>query len=167
MKGAYEVAVGDRAVYVRVHGLASMTNCLCVRDFLDGMLRAHRTFVVLDLADCTGMDSTFMGVLAGVAGHDASGASAGVAIVNASERLTKLLDGVGLTELIYVDATPFEPPSLEFHVLEEQASERDRLELVRSAHEHLIAISQQNEVIFGPLVRAMEQEMRARGMLPA
>lgn len=165
LSGYYEVAVGERAVYLRVHGLGSMNNCLCVRDFLEDMVEDHRGFVVVDLEDCTGMDSTFMGVLAGIATYEVDGRPVGVAVVNGSPQLVKLLRGVGLTELVYVDPQPFDPPPLEFHRLEEQPSEEDRLKLIRAAHEHLIEISEENEKLFGPLVKTIEREMRDRGIL--
>ena len=165
LKGSYEVAVGARAVYVRVHGLGSMNNCFCVRDFLDDMLDSHRGFIVFDLQDCTGMDSTFMGVIAGVATAEQDGRPIGVAVVNASERLVKLIGSVGLTELVFIEPDPFDTPDLEFHLLEEQCTETDRIRLIRSAHTHLIGISEENERIFGSLVRGIEKEMARSGML--
>lgn len=165
LKGSYEVAVGSRAVYVRVHGLGSMNNCLCVRDFLDGMLQSDRGFVVIDLRDCTGMDSTFMGVIAGTASFETEDLSIGVAVVNASSELFRLLETVGLTELVFVDPEPFDVKDVEFHALEEQAGEESRLKLVRQAHEHLIKISDKNEQAFGDLLRTIEMEMKTRGML--
>jgi len=165
LKGVYEVAAGRRAVYVRAHGLASMTNCLCVRDVLDRFIKSKRSFVIFDLSDCTGMDSTFMGVIAGVATQDLNDKPVGVVVVNASPRLAGLLESVGLTELVYVDPDPFETPGVQFHLLEEQATEEDRLKLIRTAHEHLIAISEENEKIFGPLLSAVESEMKHRGII--
>ena len=42
----YEVAVGTHAIYIRVHGLASMNNCLSVRDFIEDMFDdEHETLV--------------------------------------------------------------------------------------------------------------------------
>jgi len=165
LKGSYDVAVGQRAVYIRVNGLGSMNNCLCVRDFLDDMGAQGRSFVVVDLKYCTGMDSTFMGVLAGAATDEREGRRMAVAVVNADPHLVKLLRSVGLTEIIYVDPEPFEAPDLEFHHLEETATEKERLACIRTAHEHLMKISADNERIFGPLVRLIEKEMRARGFL--
>ena len=165
LKGSYEVAVGARAIYVRVHGLGSMTNCLCVRDFLDDMLSSNRGFIVFDLDDCTGMDSTFMGVMAGVATFHVDDHPAGVAVVNAGKPLVKLLRSVGLNELVFIEPDSFDIPDLEFHVLEEKATEEERLKLIRSAHEHLINISDENEKLFGGLIRTLEAEMKKRGMI--
>lgn len=166
-KTAYEVAVGKRAIYSRVHGLASMTNCLCLRDFVDQMLADGHSFLVVDLADCTGMDSTFMGLLAGAATFEVQGRPVGVAVVNASEALVRLLRSVGLNELVYIETAPFETPDLQFVRLEEQPNEEERLRLIRNAHRNLIRLSDKNEELFGTLVSALEIEMRQRGMLSA
>lgn len=163
--GFYEVAVGKRAVYIRVHGHASMNNCFCLRDFIDRMLHVGHSFFVVDLADCAGMDSTFMGVLAGAATYEQNGKAPGIAAVNVGEPLVRLLRSVGLTELIFIEADRFDVPvDLEFVRLEEQATEEDRLILIRAAHEQLIKICDHNEEVFGPFVAALEMEMKQRGM---
>ena len=162
--GYYEVATGARAVYVRVHGLASMSNCLCLRTSLESLLAEGRSFIVVDLADCTGMDSTFMGLLAGAATYERNNKRSGVAAVNVSEPLLQLLKNVGLTELIFVEPEPFEAPALEFIRLEEQRGEKERLACVQAAHEHLMKINDHNEEIFRPYVAALELEMKQRGM---
>ena len=162
--GYYEVATGTRAVYVRVHGLATMSNCLCLRTFMEGLLAGGRSFIVVDLADCAGMDSTFMGVLAGAATYEQNGKAPGIAAVNVSEPLLRLLKNVGLTELIFVEPEPFETPALEFVRLEEQRGEKERLACVQAAHEHLMKINDRNEEVFRPFVAALELEMKQRGM---
>ena len=162
--GYYEVAAGTRALYVRVHGLATMSNCLCLRSTVEKLLADGHSFIVVDLADCTGMDSTFMGVLAGAATYEREGKTLGVAAVNVSEPLLRLLKEVGLTELIFVEPEPFETPALQFVRLEEQRGEKELLACVRSAHENLMKLNERNEGIFRPLVAALEEEMKQRGM---
>jgi len=163
-RGFYEVAIAKHAAYVRVYGLATMNNSLCLRDFIEKALAVGRTFIIVDLAHCTGMDSTFMGLLAGAAMSEQNGKSPGVAAVNAGGPLLELLKSVGLTELIFVEPEPFNAPDFEFARLEEPSGEDARLALVRSAHEHLIKLSDHNEEVFGPLVAALEMEMRQRGI---
>ena len=162
--GYYEVAIGKRAVYVRAHGLASMNNCLCLREFLDKLLADGHSFIIVDLGDCTGMDSTFMGVLAGAATFEQRDRTPGIIVVNADATLMRLLQSVGLGELLMIEEKPFKIPHMEFARLEEQASEEERLALIRAAHTHLIKISEENERLFGPLVQVLEDEMRKRGL---
>jgi len=162
--GYYEVAIGKRAVYARAHGLASMNNCLCLREFLDKLLADGHSFIIVDLADCTGMDSTFMGVLAGAATYEQDGHTPGIIVVNADPSLVRLLQSVGLGELLMIEDKPFKIPPMQFVRLEEQAGEEERLTLIRAAHTHLIKISEENERLFGPIVRVLEDEMRKRGL---
>jgi len=161
----YEVAVGRRAVYVRVHGLASMNNCLCVRDFIEDMLQSDHGFIIVDLRECVGMDSTFMGVLAGAATFGKEGARPGVAVVNAGETLAGLLKSVGISELVFIDPEPFATPEIDFFRLEEQPGEEARLACIRAAHKKLIEVGEANEKLFGPFLAALESEMKQRGML--
>ncbi len=164
--GYYEVAIGKRAVYVRVHGLASMNNCLCLRDCIEHALADGHNFVIVDLKDCTGMDSTFMGVLASAATPYRRDPPPGVAVVNADKRLAGLLDSVGISELVYVDPAPFEPPQIAFIRLNESAPDDDaRLACVHAAHRELIEVAAENEKVFGPFLSVLESEMKARGMI--
>ena len=165
LEGYYEVAIGKRAVYVRVHGMATMNNCLCVRDFIDDMLGSEHSFIIADLSDCTGMDSTFMGVLAGAATFHKEDPQPGVAVVNADKALIDLLKSVGISELVFVDSQPFTPPSVEFLRLDDRAGERERLACIRTAHQKLIAVSEENEKVFRPFLTALESDMKRCGML--
>ena len=162
--GYYEAAVGKNAVFVRAHGLASMNNCLCVRDFVDHMLETGHLFVVFDLADCTGMDSTFMGLLAGAATYDLNEHTPGVAVVNADKSLQGLLKEVGIDELVLIESEPFEDPAIQFIRLPEKTDETERLACIVQAHQKLIPLSDQNEKIFGPLIASIEAEMKQKGM---
>ena len=162
--GHYEVAFGSRAVYLRAHGLASMNNCLCVRDFIEEALRAGHSFLVVDLAACSSMDSTFMGVLAGAATYEQKDGPVSVAIVNANAECLKEMEGVGLQELIMVEPKAFEVPALEFVRLDEQPNEERRLAMIHAAHQKLVTLSDKNEQLFGPIVAVLAEDMKRRGM---
>lgn len=163
-KGYYEAAVGKNAVFVRAHGLASMNNCLCVRDFIDHMLDEGHNFLIIDLADCTGMDSTFMGLIAGAATYDLNEHAPGVAIVNANRSLQSLIEEVGITEFVLIESEPFEDPNIQFIPLPEKTDERERLACIVQAHQKLIPLSEQNEKVFGPLLATIEAEMKQKGL---
>ena len=98
--GRYEVATARNAVYVRAHGLASMNNCLALRDFLDQVMTLGQTLVIMDLAYCTGMDSTFMGVLAGMATRLARQTGGKMLMLNVPDKLFEILSTLGLDQLM-------------------------------------------------------------------
>ena len=54
-------------VIIRIEGRASFQNSSSLQDFMTEMRRQGKVRYVIDFAHCTSMDSTFLGVLAGVA----------------------------------------------------------------------------------------------------
>ena len=158
-EGHYEVGVSRHAVYVRVIGLASMYNAACVRDLIEQMLDEGHQEVVFDLEECIAMDSTFLGVLAGAATHCGADGMPKVTVLNASAANLRLLEGVGLTELIGVCSAHVDPPDVRLEALHERTQEAERLELVRAAHERLIQIDERNEEGFGSFLSTLNEEM--------
>jgi len=66
-------------VVMRIEGRASFQNSGCLRDFVTEMLAQGKTRLVIDFQHCTSMDSTFLGILAGVALQLRKGGAASVA----------------------------------------------------------------------------------------
>lgn len=54
-------------VVVKVRGRASFMNSQPIREFLQHAIRGGQRRFAIDFSECTGMDSTFLGVLAGTA----------------------------------------------------------------------------------------------------
>ncbi|MGH8019871.1 MAG: STAS domain-containing protein, partial [Opitutaceae bacterium] len=63
----YLVDAYSDPVLIKVRGRASFLNSQLIRDFLQQSIRDGKRRFVVDFAECTGMDSTFLGVLAGTA----------------------------------------------------------------------------------------------------
>src|ERR1041385_1778449 len=118
-QGHYLVASTRESFYVRVMGLATMTNSVPLQEALeDGLRRGMRRFV-FDLEGCSGFDSTFMGLLLGVArGAEGEGSSPAVLLVNASADHARLLAGVGIDRLVQLHPAPVRFPDLELRKLE-------------------------------------------------
>ena len=53
--------------WIRCEGKGSFLNSPAVKEFGEARIRRGEECLVVDLEDCTGMDSTFMGTLAGLA----------------------------------------------------------------------------------------------------
>jgi anti-anti-sigma regulatory factor len=92
------------AVWVRVRGRGSFQNSPDLKAFADASItRGDRTFVI-DLEDCTGMDSTFMGTITGIALTLAqTGGGGAVHVLNAIQRNRQLLENLGLDQVLTLD----------------------------------------------------------------
>ncbi len=160
--GSYEVARTGETVYVRVHGLANMNNAATFQDFTHEMVEAGFRRTVLDLADCRGMDSTFMGCLVRLAQELLeAGAPAGesVVIVNADDHCRKVIDSLGLAAFVSIRDDELELPDVEMKaLLEKPPPAKERLRLIRRAHEELVKIDRRNAERFGAFLAALEGE---------
>lgn len=156
--GKIEVARLGHVVYVRVTGLATMHNCGSLSGLCHNMLDGACQEVVFDLAQCTGMDSTFMGVMAGLAQCRPEGPCP-VVVANADDHLRKLMDGLGLSYIVDVRDDPVQAPRVETQELHDDwANEHDKIEFIKEAHEHLVAIDKRNHERFGPLLDAFTKQ---------
>ena len=91
------VARQDDVVGVRVLGRATFKVSRELRTFGMQILEEQISGIIVDLSECQGMDSTFIGVLAmiGLQGRGKTD----VVVVNASAAHRELLDGIGVSRL--------------------------------------------------------------------
>ena len=153
-----EVALSDHVVYIRVIGLATMHNCGALSEFCNAELDVDCREVVFDLRQCTGMDSTFMGVMAGLALRYQDRPEP-VAVVNADEHCRTLMEGLGLSHIVNVHAEAVDIPQVEGQELREDwATEQERLQCIMQAHENLVRIDQRNKERFGRFLHAFTKQ---------
>jgi hypothetical protein len=164
--GVFRIARSGDAIYVRVVGLATMTNSATFKDFADRMQsEGYRAFVV-DLAECRGVDSTFMGLLLGLAQGSGSGSARDkLLVVNANAHCRKQMESIGLHRLLRIQSEPAALPcDLALHELpESEPSPVQRLKLIMKAHQDLIAIDKKNEEKFGAFLKDIAKNLGARG----
>ncbi len=100
------VGVFDGFSWIRFEGKGSFMNSPSLKAFGDSRIAAGETRMVVDLAACTGMDSTFMGTLAGMAARLSAQENGGLQIAEPGERNRRSLEDLGLDFLMEID-----PPS--------------------------------------------------------
>jgi len=150
-KPVYLVDAYSDPVVVRIEGRASFQNSACLRDFFAELLRRAKTRFVLDFQNCTSMDSTFLGVLAGAALELRKSTPPGSLVVaRVGQRNLELIRNLGLHRLLFIDTGD---PSGRFDkcdtALECQAkTEIETARLVLEAHENLVSADEANRTKF-------------------
>jgi anti-anti-sigma regulatory factor len=155
--GSFRIARSKDAIYVRVIGLGNMNNSVTFKDFADRMQQeGYRAFVV-DLADCRGVDSTFMGILLGLRDR--------LVVVNANAHCRKQMESIGLHRVVRIqEEAASVPPALELHELpESEADPVTRLKLIMRAHQDLIAIDRKNQDKFGAFLSDLARHLGGGG----
>jgi anti-sigma B factor antagonist len=148
-------------VAIRVEGKASFKNCACVKTFLDQMIAQGKIRFVMDFAACSGMDSTFLGVLAGAAITLRKLQPRGTLVVaRLNERNLELVQNLGLTRLLTVDdgaeCTPRMDSALDSRpVTDEIAAAR----VVLTAHQNLVKADAKNEAKFKDVLAFLQQQI--------
>lgn len=139
-------------VILRIQGRASFLNCAPVRDFFDRIAEMGKRSVVIDFQDCTGMDSTFLGIMAGAALEFRKLEPPGdFTLVRLSQRNLELVRNLGLHRIMNVETGDFQ---MAFNICKTEAlncatqSEVDNAKMVLRAHECLVEADSSNQKKF-------------------
>jgi anti-sigma B factor antagonist len=142
------VCVNGRAACVRIVGRANFTSSVDFKRLVYQLQNDGCNVIILDLRECLIMDSTFLGVLAAMGNScessRAEGRNCTIELFRPSERVTDLLDNLGVLPLFKLVQ---ETPSFEcFRPIDE--GDTSKLELTQTcleAHRTLMATSAENE----------------------
>lgn len=152
---AFLVDAACDPVMIRVEGRASFQNSASLRDFMGEMRRQSRIRYVMDFKTCTSMDSTFLGVLAGVALDLRKVVGGSLVLCRVGERNLELIQNLGLHRLLTVDAESCLPCAEKLAAAAPVAlapqgklNELENARLVLAAHENLIAAAEANRAKF-------------------
>lgn len=171
LHGCFHVASWKNSIVIKVEGFATLNNSLFFHDFVDEMLREGFFDFIIDLSSCKGMDSTFMGVLVGVLNFKKTMlrepekydffCDPYVTIVNANTYHHKLLDGLGISQVLSIKTTPVKLPDVEMRTLkEERYDPQKRMKMIQEAHCHLMKLNAKNEKEFGQFLKLLEEELK-------
>jgi anti-anti-sigma factor len=155
-------AVEGATLWIKIEGRACAERA---KDFGGAVsrFRAHGVRkVILDLAGCRLMDSTFSGVLTGLVESPGEDKLTFV-LVNPSTRVTDLLDNLGVLPLVHVLSDLPDGPGSDS--VEEVAcgnySRSDQTACCLEAHRLLMALKPENRSRFADLTRMLENDLLA------
>jgi anti-anti-sigma factor len=153
---------------IRVIGRGSFKNSTALKDFSSHAVEQGILVLILDMAACAGMDSTFMGVLAGLALRlEKNGGS--VELANLNERMTALIATLGLDLVVRAHPPGGAPPELAplLEAETDQASIREAefphartAETMLEAHETLVRISPDNLPKFRDVIEYLREDVQ-------
>ncbi len=161
------LGVFDGFSWIRLEGKGSFVNSPVLKALGEERIAAGETCLVVDLEACTGMDSTFMGSLAGMATRLASSDGGSLHIARPGERNRRSLEDLGLDFLMRID-----PPDASWQgrvdaIRNNLVAPRapgvpgrfERTRHVLEAHQTLAGINDKNARSFSGVVSLLEGEM--------
>lgn len=153
--------------WVRCEGKGSFLNSPLIKSFGEERLGQGELLLVVDLEECSGMDSTFMGTLAGMASRLSAVDGGGLQIACADERNRRSLEDLGLDFLMQINPSdgpwtnrlgeirarlvPVAPSS--------PGAREERARHVLQAHEVLSGVNDRNAREFENVVGTLKQQL--------
>jgi len=160
------VLVQDKLVCIKIAGRANFQASIDFKTLVNALWTKGHIHFVLELSDCQLMDSTFMGVLAGL-GLRFNQVRSGeqpvtMELLNASERVSDLIDNLGITYLFQIHKGAA-PAATELNPVEKPVGPPDRTETARTcleAHRLLMELNPDNISKFKDVAKFLEEDLK-------
>ena len=161
------IGIFDGFSWIRCEGKGSFLNSPVMKAFGDERIANGEHCLVVDLGGCTGMDSTFMGTLAGMAARLSAHEGGVLQIADSGSRNRRSLEDLGLDFLLEID-----PPSAPWRGNVDSirndltppqpagaAGNIQRTQHVLEAHQILSETNEKNAREFSNVVKLLEGEL--------
>jgi anti-anti-sigma regulatory factor len=153
----------DDPVIVKISGKASFLNSSPVKDLFDQLVEQGKARFVIDFQDCTGMDSTFLGILAGLGIKMMKADPPGsIVLTRLGVRNLELIQNLGLHRLLTVDrGDEVETGSNGMETIEKspRLTEVENARMVLEAHENLVEIDESNKSKFQDVISFLKSQV--------
>lgn len=152
------VSAYTHPVVVKVNGKANYLNCNSFREFIATILSSGTRHIFIDFENCKGMDSTFLGILAGTAIELRKLNPSGELVIGRlSERNHELICNLGLQNLLTVSKEETNGPAAEFDALKNQ--EVSDPKNILEAHENLTEADEGNVAKFQDVIAFLRNQV--------
>lgn len=158
-------AFNDRVATIRVKGRGSFKTSPPMKQFITQSIETFKADeFLLDLRDCTGMDSTFMGIIAGVSCSIKKNKCISFKIINLSEKNKKLLTTLGVDRVVEFSELPNEASeaSLQQNTITlnpSHISKQNYAETTLNAHQTLVDINPENHEKFKSVLELLQEDV--------
>ena len=164
------VARYKECAFVRVLKRGSFKTSPALKKFGTSAIEKGCKELVVDMEDCLSMDSTFMGVIAGLAFRLQRESGGETALINLSPKTSALLETLGLSRLVKMYLTGALTDDLNerlahlagFSQLDTSRTDRKvTAETMLAAHEDLVKVSPENLPKFQDVLAYLKADLKA------
>lgn len=151
-------------ICLKIQGRATYLNCGPVNDFFSQIIKTNNANIVIDFEECTGMDSTFLGILVGLTLQlKRINNQRSICLNNVKGRNLELIENLGLNRMLTVNmpkckeveiSDSFEQ-KLKMLGIEESATPEEILK----AHQNLVDADSSNLHKFQDVISFLKQQV--------
>lgn len=159
-----QVCIDDKSAFVQISGRANFTSSVDFKALLDQLLQKGYTCFVLDLTECTLMDSTFLGVLAGFGlrlnSPQPDKVDRTIQLFNPNGRISELLENLGVLHLFKVTEGETNAPANTSDVKSSNPSREEVTRTCLEAHKTLMGIKPDNVTRFKDVAAFLAEDLK-------
>lgn len=149
------------SAFIQVKGKGTFHNAHYAKQFAESVIKKGVHSFVFDLQSCTYIDSTFMGMMAGVA-YSIKPFHGTATIVNPSEKNLELLQNLGLDQVITIKTEPTQLTINHFSPTEKESQPQDKTEVAKTmleSHETLVKVDERNAPKFQDVLTFLRDKL--------
>lgn len=135
-------------------GRACYLNCMGVSEFFDTAVRDKKAVVNIDFAECTGVDSTFLGIIAKLAIRLRPN-NGKVVLCNISDRNLEVVQNLGLDKILEIGNPPKDGIAAQNTLSNSPSAQSEML----SAHESLVRANPENLKKFEDVIAFLKKRV--------
>ena len=155
----YQVHDSPKAAVLQVLHKASYTNCEPVRNFFNKKFNAGQRSFIVDFANCTSVDSTFLGILVRLALNLRNAEDSGkLALVNLNGRNLETVKNLGIHRIAEISSHAVESVKDLESLSENEQEDIACSKTIYEAHKTLMNLNEKNLRMFCDVVSFLEQE---------
>lgn len=159
----YWVDAESNPALLILNGRASYLNCGPVGRFFDKLIRDTESDIIIDFKGCTGMDSTFLGLIAGAAIElRKQTPPRSLTLCRLNERNLELIRNLGLHRILTVDAQDHDlsfDANKAAELSDEQKEKVATARTILQAHENLIQADAANQEKFQDVLTFLKMQV--------
>lgn len=157
------VAIFDSVVCLKISGRATFVSSVDLNKLVEELVRRGQKHFVFDLTDCVMMDSTFLGVLAGIALNlrdKKETADCQPQLLNANPRISEVLENLGMAHLFKLVNSKGQLTNAYEPAKTEGASQVEITRTCLQAHRLLMAIQPENVSKFKDVAQFLAEDLQ-------
>ncbi|MFC1668579.1 STAS domain-containing protein [Chlamydiota bacterium] len=154
-----EVGELNNTVYVKVVGTGNFKNSNPFKEFIHLMIQRNVSSFIVDLGLCSSLDSTFMGVIAGLSILLKEKCEKMLTLVNINSHILNLLTTLGIDHFITIDPIKQQGPNNLQSISDKKVSKKKLAKNMIDAHTALMSISEENRIKFQNVFEFLQKEL--------
>ncbi len=158
------VLVGEQFACIKISGRANFTSSIDFKTLVNELRQRGYKYFVLELSECVLMDSTFLGVLAGLGlkinAEQKNGADTGIELLNPNPRISELLESLGVLHLFKLTQGTTPACTAPLPHTPVQASREEVTRACLEAHQTLMALNPENASKFKEVTQFLAEDLK-------